>query len=314
MSDEPRPPETPQPAPVITESGSYGRLPPPPATDYAQFSKRPFNPRSTLSWVAMLGFALVAALWLLALSASQVTNRAVALPVQERGIAAITGIDDLLALHADELASAQGDAVALPGFLVPDVTLTHQEATSGDVAAMRAALLKRAATRVYEHGIGVLHASDDVAIETTVFSTPGGARRVMELLSAANHDRATGYATPLAILMVVLGGVAVALGRGFGRFTGLGFAMIGAAGLVFLVALGLKFLVAFIGSDGSVVAEEFSRLAGAVAWAPAKNAIAFGEAGLAILIPAWLLNWFFERSTVREAPPAQVIDTPEWPR
>ena len=314
MSREPLAPATPAPepdAPVITDAGSYGRLPPPPATDMRQFEKRSFDARSTLSWIAMIGFALTAVLWLLALSASQATDPTVALPVQERGIAALTAIDELLVFHADALAEAGGETVELPGFLVPGVTLTGPEATSGDVGLMREALLGRAAARVYEEGVGTLHSSDSAAIETTMFSTPGGAHRVMDLLSASNHERATRYVRPLAILMIVLGGLAVALGSGFGRFSGLGFAMVGAAGVVFLAALGLKFLVAFIGSDGSVVAEEFSQLTNAVAWTPAENAITFGTAGLAILVPAWLLGWFFDRSTVREAPPAQVIDTPD---
>ncbi len=298
-------------APVITDAGSFGRLPPPPEPDLRQFDKRSFNPRSTLAWMGMIGFALVAVLWLLVLSMSQATEPTVALPVQERGIAAITAIDELLALHAEELTVNDDGVVELPGFLVPDVTLTSSEVASGDVELMRAALLSRAATRVYEEGVGTLHSSGSAAIETTMFSTPGGAHRVLELLSASNHDRVTRYVRPLAIAMIVLGGLAVVLGRGFGRFSGLGFAMVGAAGVVFLAALGLKFLVAFIGSDGSAVAEEFSQLTNTVAWTPAANAIAFGTAGVAILVPGWLLDWFFDRSTVREVPQAQVIDTPD---
>ncbi len=296
---------------MITETGTFGRLPPPPAPDLRQFDKRSFNARSSLSWVAMIGFGLIATFWLLALSASQMTDPVVALPVQERGIAVITAIDDLLELHLDELAENDDGVVELPGFLVPDVTLTASEAASGDVERIRQALLSRSATRVYEEGPGTLHASDSAAIETTMFSTPGGARRVMDLLSASNHDRATKYLRPLVILMLIFGGLAVALGSGFNRFSALGFAMVAAAALVFLCALALKFLVAFIGSDGSVVADEFSQLISAVAWTPAENAIKFGTAGLAILVPAWLLNWFFDRSSVRAVPPAEVIDTPD---
>jgi hypothetical protein len=314
MNRELRAPTTPPPepdAPVITDSGSYGRLPPPPATNMRQFKERSFDTRSTLSWIALICFALTAVLWLLVLSASQATNPTVALRVQERGIAALTTIDELLAFHSDALAEAGGETVELPGFLVPGVNLTGREATSGDVGLMRAALLGRAAARVYEEGVSTLNASGSAAIETTMFSTPGGARRVMDLLSASNHERTTKYVRPLAILTIALGGLAMALGRGFGRFSGLGFAMVGAAGVVFLATLVLKFLVEFIGSDGSVVAEEFSQLMNAVAWTPAETASTFGTTGLAILVPAWLFGWFFDRSTVREAPPAQVIDTPD---
>ena len=295
---------------MITDSGSYGRLPPPPETDMRQFDKRSFNARSTLAWLGMIGFALTAVLWLLTLSASQATDPVVALPVQERGLAAITMIDALLELYAEDLARADEDTTALPGFLVPGMTLTNSEAASSDIELMRAALLGRAAAQIYEEGVWTLHSSDGAAIETTMFSTPGGAYRVMDLLSASNHDRATKYLRPLGMLMIVLGSLAMVLGSGFGRFSGLGLAMVSAAGVVFLIALGLKFLVAFIGSDGSVVAEEFSQLVNAVAWTPAENAVTFGSTGLMILVPAWLLNWFFDRSTVREAPLAQVLDTP----
>jgi len=64
-------------------------------------------------------------------------------------------------------------------------------------------------------------------------------------------------------------------------------------------------VIAFIGSDGSAVADEFSRLIDTIAWTPAENAIAFGIAGAALLVPAWILGWIFDRSLVR---PARVID------
>jgi len=103
-SEFPMPPES--DAPVITDAGSFGRLPPPPETDPRQFDRRSFNPRSTLTWMGMIGFALVAVLWLLALSISQATEPTVALPVHERGIAVITAIDELL-----DLPTGNADAI-----------------------------------------------------------------------------------------------------------------------------------------------------------------------------------------------------------
>ena len=314
MSTEPAPPPPPDtPAPVVTAAGTYGRLPPAPSPNASRFEQRSFGARSGTAWLAAVSFALVAAVWLSVLSASQATDPTVALPVQERGVAVLTAVDELLELHAEEIANAEPSAtggIAVPGVLVPGVELTLTEARSGDLEEMRAGLLARSALAIYEQGIEALQPPDSPPIDTTVFSTPGGTRRVMELLSQSNHDRASRFLQPLAILAILLAGVVLLLGGGFSRFTGLGLAMIGAGGLVFLGALVLKFGIAFIGSDGTAVADEFSRLIEAVAWTPARNGIVLAAAGAALLAPAWLLNWFFDRSLVRTAP---VIDTPRTP-
>lgn len=302
------PDEADTPAPVITDSGSYGRLPPAPAMDMSQFESSTVSARSGITWLAGLAFTLAAALWLATLSASQATDRTVALPAQEQGVAVLTSLDDLLRLHMAEITEAtptENGGVAVPGFLTPGIELTAAEAASGDRALMRAALLERAGLAIYEQGIEALQVPDGPPIETSTFSTPGGTRRVMDGLTQANHDRATNLLRPLAIAALILGGIVVLLGNGFSRFTALGLAMVGAAGLVFLGALLLQFAIAFVGSDGTAVADEYSRLIDAIAWTPARNAITFGVAGAAVLVPAWLLNWFFDRSLVRPAP---VID------
>jgi hypothetical protein len=316
MSTGPTPPTPPPPpgppAPVITDGGSYGRLPPAPPGP-SRFEQRTTGVRSGTTWIAGVALALVIALWLTALSASQATDPVVALPVQERGVAVLTAVDDLLEVHQEEIGSAEvgeSGGVAVPGFLVPGIELTAAEARSGDLELMHAGLLSRSATAIYEQGSEALQPPGGPLIETTMFSTPGGARRVMDLLNRSNHDRANRFVQPLAILAIILGGVVLALGQGFSRFTGLGVAMIAAGALVFLEALVLKFAVAFIGSDGSVVADEFMRLSDAVAWTPARNAIVLAAAGAVVLVPAWLLNWFFDRSLVRPTP---VIDTPQTP-
>ena len=302
-------------APVITDTGSYGRLPPAPAPDMSRFEGRTSGARSNIAWLAAVGFAFVAAIWLTTLSVSQATDPIVALPVQERGVAALTSIEELFELHADEIASAspgETGGIPVPGFLVPGVELTVAEAQSGDLELMRDALLARSAIAIYERGIQALQPLDGPLIETTTFSTAGGTRRVMELFSQTNHDRATRFLAPLAVVSLILAGIVLLLGRGFSRFSGLGLAMIGAATLVLIGTLLLKFAVAFIGSDGSALAEEFSSLVDTVAWTPGRNALIFAAAGAALLIPAWLMNFLFDRSFVRPAPimDTPVIDTP----
>lgn len=298
------------PAPVITDRGSYGRLPPAPTPDVSRFESRTVNARSSATLLSGVAFAIVAALWLAALSASQATNPTVALPIQERGVAVLTSVDVLLERHAEEIATAspsETGGVAVPGFLVPGVELTVAEAQSGDLDLMHAALVSRSAEAIYEQGIEALQSPDAPPIETTTFSTPGGTRRVMELLSQANHDRAGQLVRPLAVVALLLAAVVLVIGNGFARFAALGLGMIGAGVLVLVGAFVLKFGIAFIGSDGTAVADEFSRLVDAAAWTPARNALVFGVGGVVLLIPAALMNWFFDRSMVRQAP---VIDTP----
>ncbi len=297
-------------APVITSSGTYGRLPPPPRPVLPRAQRPWASARAAVVWLSLIGCALSAAVWLLVISATQATSPDVALPVLERGIGVITEIDELLSQHAGEFAEASGDEVELPGFLVPNVALTTAEAQGGDAERMRAALLSRSAQLIYEGGVATLHQSDAAAIETPLFSTQGGAKQVMTLLSADNHQRLADTQRPVAMLMIGFGVVGVLFGNGVQRFSGLGLAMLGAAAIAFSATLVLKLALAVIGSDGSRVATEFAQLAGAVVWTPAENAKIFGVAGLAILLPAWLFGWLFSRSTVGDAPPASVIDQP----
>ena len=56
-------------------------------------------------------------------------------------------------------------------------------------------------------------------------------------------------------LALILAAVLLFVGSGFTRFAGLGLAMIGAGLLVLVGALVLKFAIAFIGSDGTAIAE-----------------------------------------------------------
>ena len=137
-------------------------------------------------------FAVFATVWLIALSASQLTDARVALAVHERGLAAPTEIDALLALHVDDLvAAARGSAaVPVPGLPLLGGTPTAAGAATGDAGILRDALLARAAALVYEGGLEVMNDPDGLPIATSTFSTAGGVRRVMELLSATNHERA----------------------------------------------------------------------------------------------------------------------------
>ncbi len=285
-----------RPAPVVSEEGTFGTLP---------RSPRPFERggggRGASLWIVGTVFAVLATVWLIALSASQLTDARVALAVHERGLAALTEIDALLALHVDDIVvAASGSAeVTLPGFPVPGVTLTAAEAATGDAGIMRDALLARAAALVYEGGLEVMNDPDGLPIATSTFSTAGGVRRVMELLSATNHERAGLVLWPAGIAALVAAAGLLALGRGPGRLIALGVALTAAGVMVLLFAGLIKVVVVVAGSDGSTLAEAFAAMARTLTWLPARNALLLGAGGLAIVVPALVARVILDRS-VRE--------------
>lgn len=273
------------PAPVVTEYGIFGTLPPP-------LAARAVPPRSRRMRLAAVGLALVAALWLLALAAAHITSRAVAIPALERTIAALADVDALLLLHEPELRAAgaqaqPGAAVTVPGFPVPAATLTAEQARSGSRAQWRDALLAAAAEATYRSGMDAF-APDGVATDGGLFSTSGGVRRVIEGLSASRH-RLAAIATwvaglgALALTMVVL-----ASGGGVRRLAAIGLALIVAAALTALAGLTATFLVLVVGHDQSQLASEVSAIARTLAWTPLREAKPVAIAGLAIAAPALL--------------------------
>ena len=299
------------PAPVITAGGTYGRLPPSPNPDFSRFEHRSSNLRSKATW--FIGFLLIVftTLWMATLSSSQATNPEIALPAQERGTDILFNVDELLEFRAEEIASAEPSAtggVKVPGFLVQGVELTIQEAQHGDREEMRSALLRRSARMLYEHGLEPLRPHDDPQVDTVVFSTPGGARNVIELMSSSNHKNAKRFLQPTSWLVIILSTALLFLGQGFSRFIGMAVAMMVSGALILLATLLLMFTIAFIGSDGTFVANEFSKILKEVAWVPGRNGIVLLAAGLVILVPALLINWFFNRPLVHTKP---VTDQPD---
>src|SRR5690606_38917476 len=90
-----RPPRYEEPveyAPVVTDEGVWGDLPPP----YVP----PEPPHGGAGWTWWLGALLVVllAVWVSALTLSQLTSREVAIPAVQRGVAALSEVDALLTL------------------------------------------------------------------------------------------------------------------------------------------------------------------------------------------------------------------------
>jgi hypothetical protein len=284
-------------APVISDRGTFGT---PPAQLTTRDHMEASGDRNSLIWGLGVAATIAIALWAVALSLSQATSREVARPVAERGVAVLTGIDGLLDLHLDEVrASAQElddtAPVTLPGYPAADASWLAVEVRTASRETLRSHLLSRTADLVYVDGISVLAEGGDT-FDGGTFSTSSGVRRLLNTLSQSNHDRASTFVWPLGLLALALSVALGIAGSGFARFSVLGTTLlIGALPAIALGAL-LRLIVALAGSDGTLLADEFSSMAATVAWMPTRIGVTLLLVGLALLIPALILHALFDRS------------------
>lgn len=282
------------PAPVVTDEGVYGTLPPPRRTlrDYEAPER---SARSNWSRAAGILFALLAAGWLVLYSTAQATGETVALPAIERTVDSLTGLEGLLTLQASAIKEITGDPVVVPGFEVTGATLSAAEVASGTPSEWHQLLLERASRSIYTSGTDVLAPNGEQS-DGGAFSTSGGAMLLMNTLSESNHSLASTLLMPLAVAAGLALAAMIALGRPFGRFQTTGFALLLAATPAIIVGvLGIG-LLAFVGTDGSALATETHDIASEVVRIPFRNGLTVFVAGLAIAIPARIAGALFARS------------------
>jgi hypothetical protein len=287
------------PAPVVTDEGVYGTLPPPRRTlrDYESPER---SARETWSRSAGIFFALLAAAWLILYSTAQATGETVALPAIERTVDSLTGLEGLLVLQEDAIRAITEEPVVVPGFEITGATLAQSEVASGSPAEWHALLLERASRSIYTSGTNVMAPSGEQS-DGGAFSTSGGAMLLMNTLSESNHSLAVAVLVPLAGAAGIALLALLALGSPFGRFQTTGFGLLmGATPAIIVGVLGIG-LIAFIGTDGSALAEETHDIASEVVRIPLRNGLTVLVAGLAIAIPARLVGVFFARSRRAEA-------------
>ncbi len=285
------------PAPVVTDEGVYGTLPPRVTTvgRLRDYDRRESPPRDQWTRVAAGMLAMAVGLWLVLYSAAQVTGPAVAVPAIERVVESMTGLRPLLGLHEGEIRAALDDPAVIPGFQVEGVALSRAEVQAGDADEWHSTLLNRTAEAIYRDGPEVLSGGEELTGQGA-FSTPGGARLLMRTLSEANHGRATLPLWPVGLVALASAAAVLALGSAFGRFSALGFALlVGAVPPILAGVLGVG-LVAFIGSDGSALAQETSALAGDLVRAPIRNGMTVLVLAVVIIIPARVAGAIFARS------------------
>jgi len=275
-------------APVVTDEGVYGTLPDRRAV-FREYQRQERPWRDTLVRLAGMALAVFGGLWLVLFSASEATSEAVARPALESLVDTMTGLPGLLELHQNEITAATGDA-EVPGYPLP-VTIPS-DAVAGGPDEWRDVILEQSSALLYAEGPDALAGGEDAEGSGT-FSTSGGTRLLMSNLTESRHDSIAFLLWPLGIAAAVALIAIVAVGSGFVRFGALGLAT-AAAGIPAVLMGGLAWgIVAFVGSDGSALAEQGHAIASDLAWLPLRNGLTFVVVGLGVAVAARVAAVFF---------------------
>ena len=294
-----------RPAPVVTEDGEYW-FPRPEehrAVPREPWSERWLGPRHTVSWIAAVALVAAAAAALAAHSVVQATSEQVARPALRNAVDALAEPEALIDLHFETIQEAAAGAAAgaeieVPGYAVPGVGLTAQEAASEDRPRMRDALLERSVTRIRAEGRSALAEGGLAPPVTDRLSTAGAVAVLLDGLTAATHESWIAWRTRLVLAAAVLAAAVLALPRGFGGVLGVGSALLAAGILVTAASLGLRLALSAASVEGPLL-DEYLRVARDLTLLPLRNGIVLAGAGAALVLPAALLRAVFERSEMR---------------
>ncbi|MGE0134703.1 MAG: hypothetical protein AB7L91_10475 [Dehalococcoidia bacterium] len=255
-------------------------------------------------WVGAL-LVLAGAAWLGALSLSQLSSREVAIPAIERGVAALTEVDELLAIHEQDLCElAETDsALQVSRFPVRGVEMAVSDihCTDGrlDRDALRALLLERSAEQVYTQGADAFLDESEEAEASSILSTTGAARLTLDSIGESMHERSTRAAWILGgISLLLLAGV-IALGRGVRRFAGVGIVLVLIATPTMLGVMAAWVLIGQYDS-GTGVTAQFADIVRSLLDLPMRNAVALLAGGVALLVPVLAVDWVLRRTDRRE--------------
>lgn len=244
---------------------------------------------------------LSGAVWLAALSLSQLSSRTVAMPAIEQGVSALTEIDTLLAIHEEELCNlAEADAaIEVPGFPVQgvDVRIDDIRCVDGvlDRDSLRTLLLTRSAEQVYLHGADAFSDGSTDAGDASILSPSGGIQATLDSVGASMHDRMEIVVLVLGVTNAVLLGIVLLLGRGIRRFAGAGLVLILAAlplligGLILWFGLGAM-------TSGNGLTAEFATITRSLLELPLRNALVVAGAGVALLVPVLIVDRLVKRA------------------
>ena len=247
--------------------------------------------RDALGWIAAVLLMLTLAGWLAAYSAAQATSEEAALPALERAVVVLTELDGLLEVHNADIAAqvAAGERVEVPGYPL-DVRVAPSQAQTP--SALRASVLAESALLLRTQGSGAFADPSGDPPAVSRFSSAGLMQAVIDGLSAARHDRWAGYVSPLGTASAILAAVSLLFAVGLGRFVRLGAVAFAAAALVIVPTVALRVSVGFVGAD-DLIGNEAREIAQSLLGGGVRNAFWLAVAGLAILVPAAVLDRVF---------------------
>ena len=232
-----------------------------------------------------IGLAMALLALLFALNLFQLTAPGPAHRVLQRAVASLTELDSLLVVHGPGL-QRQADAGPDGSVSMPDyplgVSLSPQEARRSP-AEVRDLLLERSAERVYQEGAAAFREEGESG-DAPLLSLRRAVRGGLGFLTADNHGALRLTTLALAVLCGAFSAVLILLTRGYSRLTALG-AAVAAASLAFLLlaaASRLALGLAGLATDDYVTVQLLD-LAKELAWLPARNGVALGGLGLALL-------------------------------
>lgn len=255
-------------------------------------------------WVGAL-LVLTGAAWLGALSLSQLSSREVAIPAIQRGVAALTEVDELLVIHEQELCDLAESESALQVSRFPvqgvEVSVSDIHCTDErlDRDGLRTLLLERSAEQVYEHGADAFVDDLGQAEGASILSTTGATRATLDNIGESMHGRSTQAAWILGAVSALLLAAVIALGRGVRRFAGVGIVLVLVAAPT-LVGVSLASFVVGQMDTGSGVTSQFAEISRSLLRLPLRNAVAFLAAGVALIVPVLAVDWLLRRSDRRE--------------
>lgn len=255
-------------------------------------------------WVGAL-LVLVGAAWFGALSLSQLSSREVAIPAIQRGVAALTEVDELLTIHERELCdlAATDSALRVSRFPVQgvEVAVSDIHCTDGrlDKEALRTLLLERGAEEVYVHGADAFADELGESEASSVLSTTGAARATLDSIGQSMHDRTTKAAWVLGAVSALLLAALVALGRGVRRFAAAGIVLVLVAAPTLLGVALASLAVAWFDTDTGLTSQ-FAAIIRSLLQLPLRNTAALLTAGVALLVPVLGVDWLLRRADRRE--------------
>jgi hypothetical protein len=252
-----------------------------PATTAGLFGWRRHVPQAaTALALAMALLALLFALNLLQLTAPGPAHR-----VLRRAVASLTEVDSLLAVHGpalqQEADAGPDEPLSLADYPL-DVPLSPGEARRPPTE-VRDLLLDRSAEQVYQEGTAAFR-EEGQSGGAPLLSLRRAVRAGLGFLTAGNHDALRLTTLVLALLCGALSGALVLLTRGYGRLIALGAAVASASLAFLLLAAAVRLALGLAGlATDDYITVELLDLAKETAWLPARNGVALGGLGLALV-------------------------------